>query len=399
MSFLEVFMKFNYKHTLYAGFAGYIVQSIVNSFVPLLFITFQKSYSLPLSRITLLITINFLIQLVIDLLSAGFIDRIGYRASILLAHSCVIVGFICLVTLPEICPDPFAGILISVAVYAVGGGLIEVLISPIIEACPTKNKESTMSMLHSFYCWGCVGVILFSTLFFTFFGTGHWKILTLLWLIIPTANLLLFSRVPIYSLHEEGQSGLSLLALCRQKIFWLFVLMMICAGASEQAVSQWASAFAETGLGIKKTIGDLVGPMSFSILMGLSRLLYGKWGDRLDLNRCMKLSCGLCILSYLCISLTSLPVLGLIGCGLCGFSVGILWPGTFSRASSMIPRGGTAMFALLALAGDLGCSGGPTLAGFISCACGSNLRIGILSAIIFPVILLLALLKKPARQN
>ena len=256
-----------------------------------------------------------------------------------------------------------------------------------------------MSMLHSFYCWGCVGVILFSTLFFTFFGTGHWKILTLLWLIIPTANLLLFSRVPIYSLHEEGQSGLSLLALCRQKIFWLFVLMMICAGASEQAVSQWASAFAETGLGIKKTIGDLVGPMSFSILMGLSRLLYGKWGDRLDLNRCMKLSCGLCILSYLCISLTSLPVLGLIGCGLCGFSVGILWPGTFSRASSMIPRGGTAMFALLALAGDLGCSGGPTLAGFISCARGSNLRIGILSAIIFPVILLLALLKKPARQN
>ena len=399
MSFLEVFMKFNYKHTLYAGFAGYIVQSIVNSFVPLLFITFQKSYSLPLSRITLLITINFLIQLVIDLLSAGFIDRIGYRASILLAHSCVIVGFICLVTLPEICPDPFAGILISVAVYAIGGGLIEVLISPIIEACPTKNKEATMSMLHSFYCWGCVGVILFSTLFFTFFGTGHWKILTLLWLIIPTANLLLFSRVPIYSLHEEGQSGLSLLALCRQKIFWLFVLMMICAGASEQAVSQWASAFAETGLGIKKTIGDLIGPMSFSILMGLSRLLYGKWGDRLDLNRCMKLSCGLCILSYLCISLTSLPVLGLIGCGLCGFSVGILWPGTFSRASSMIPRGGTAMFALLALAGDLGCSGGPTLAGFVSSACGSNLRIGILSAIIFPVILLLALLKKPARQN
>lgn len=399
MSFLEVFMKFNYKHTLYAGFAGYIVQSIVNSFVPLLFITFQKSYSLPLSRITLLITINFLIQLVIDLLSAGFIDRIGYRASILLAHSCVIVGFICLVTLPEICPDPFAGILISVAVYAIGGGLIEVLISPIIEACPTKNKEATMSMLHSFYCWGCVGVILFSTLFFTFFGTGHWKILTLLWLIIPTANLLLFTRVPIYSLHEEGQSGLSLLALCRQKIFWLFVLMMICAGASEQAVSQWASAFAETGLGIKKTIGDLVGPMSFSILMGLSRLLYGKWGDRLDLNRCMKLSCGLCILSYLCISLTSLPVLGLIGCGLCGFSVGILWPGTFSRASSMIPRGGTAMFALLALAGDLGCSGGPTLAGFVSSACGSNLRIGILSAIIFPVILLLALLKKPARQN
>lgn len=245
-------MKFNYKHTLYAGFAGYIVQSIVNSFVPLLFITFQKSYSLPLSRITLLITINFLIQLVIDLLSAGFIDRIGYRASILLAHSCVIVGFICLVTLPGICPDPFAGILISVAVYAIGGGLIEVLISPIIEACPTKNKEATMSMLHSFYCWGCVGVILFSTLFFTFFGTGHWKILTLLWLIIPTANLLLFTRVPIYSLHEEGQSGLSLLALCRQKIFWLFVLMMICAGASEQAVSQWASAFAETGLGIKK---------------------------------------------------------------------------------------------------------------------------------------------------
>ena len=236
-----------YKHTERACFIGYIVQAVVNNFVPLLFLTFQNQFGIPLSQVTVLITLNFLLQLAVDGASVFFIDRIGYRASILLEHSCVIVGFICLVTLPEICPDPFAGILISVAVYAIGGGLIEVLISPIIEACPTKNKEATMSMLHSFYCWGCVGVLLFSTLFFTFFGTGHWKILTLLWLIIPTANLLLFTRVPIYSLHEEGQSGLSLLALCRQKIFWLFVLMMICAGASEQAVSQWASAFAESG--------------------------------------------------------------------------------------------------------------------------------------------------------
>lgn len=380
-------MKNNYKMTMYACFIGYIVQAVVNSFVPLLFVTFQTEYHIPLTQITLLITVNFVIQLVVDLLSAGFVDKIGYRASAIIAHACAGTGIFLLTLLPELFSYPFYGILLAVMVYAIGGGLIEVLISPVLEACPTDNKESAMSLLHSFYCWGCTGVVLLSTLFFALFGTSHWKILALIWVLLPTANLILFTKVPIYSLHEEGESGMSISELFRVKVFWLLMAMMLCAGASEQAVSQWASTFAEKGLHIQKTVGDLVGPMMFSVLMGLSRLIYGKYGEKLNLDRFMKGSCVLCVASYLCISLVPVPIVGLIGCAICGFSVGIMWPGTFSKASAAIKRGGTVLFAMLALAGDLGCSGGPTLVGFVSSAFSGNLRLGILTAIVFPVLL------------
>lgn len=394
-------MKFNYKTTMYACFTGYIVQAIVNSFVPLLFVTFQKSYNIPLSKITLLITVNFAIQLIIDMLSAGFIDRIGYRASVIIAHICAVMGLGMLTFLPEIFEDHFTGIIISVVIYAIGGGLIEVLISPIIEACPTDNKESTMSLLHSFYCWGCTGVVLVSTIFFKIFGIENWKILTLILLIIPIVNIILFAKVPIYSLHEEGECGFTMRELFREKIFWILMLMMLCAGASEQAVSQWASTFAEQGLGVSKALGDLIGPMLFSVLMGISRLIYGRYGERMDLDRFMRYSTILCIISYMCISLIRVPIIELIACGICGFSVGIMWPGTFSKASASIRRGGTVMFAMLALAGDLGCSGGPTLVGMVSSALDNNLRIGILSGIIFPIILILTLIiiKKVSVNN
>lgn len=384
-------MKNNYKMTMYACFIGYIVQAVVNSFVPLLFVTFQTEYHIPLTQITLLITVNFVIQLVVDLLSAGFVDKIGYRASAIIAHACAGTGIFLLTILPELFSYPFYGILLAVMVYAIGGGLIEVLISPILEACPTDNKESAMSLLHSFYCWGCTGIVLLSTLFFSVFGTSHWKILALIWVLLPTANLILFTKVPIYSLHEEGESRMSISELFRVKVFWLLMAMMLCAGASEQAVSQWASTFAEKGLHIQKTVGDLVGPMMFSVLMGLSRLIYGKYGEKFNLDRFMKGSCVLCVASYLCISLVPVPIVGLIGCAICGFSVGIMWPGTFSKASAAIKRGGTVLFAMLALAGDLGCSGGPTLVGFVSSAFSGNLRLGILTAIVFPVLLLAGL--------
>lgn len=383
-------MTFDYKKTTYACFTGYIVQAIVNSFVPLLFVTFQKSYHIPIEQITLLITVNFMIQLLIDMLSAGFIDRIGYRASVIIAHICAALGLALLTVLPELCANHFVGILIAVCIYAVGGGLIEVLISPIIEACPTDNKEAAMSLLHSFYCWGCTGVVLISTLFFTIFGIVHWKVLTLFWTIIPIGNMILFTRVPIYSLTDEGDKGMSIKELFREKIFWVLMLMMVCSGASEQAVSQWASTFAEEGLGIAKTLGDLVGPMTFSILMGLSRLIYGKYGNRIDLDKFMKGSCVLCIASYLCISIVPVPIVELIGCGICGFSVGIMWPGTFSKASVALKRGGTLLFAMLALAGDLGCSSGPTLVGFVSGAAG-DMRFGILAGIVAPVLLLVGI--------
>lgn len=388
-------MTFDYKKTTYACFTGYIVQAIVNSFVPLLFVTFQKSYHIPIEQITLLITVNFMIQLLVDMLSAGFIDRIGYRASVIIAHICAALGLALLTALPELCANHFVGILIAVCIYAIGGGLIEVLISPIIEACPTDNKEAAMSLLHSFYCWGCTGVVLISTLFFTIFGIEHWKVLTLFWTIIPIGNMILFTKVPIYSLTDEGDKGMSIKELFREKIFWVLMLMMVCSGASEQAVSQWASTFAEEGLGIAKTMGDLVGPMTFSILMGLSRLIYGKYGDRIDLDKFMKGSCVLCIASYLCISIVPIPIVELIGCGICGFSVGIMWPGTFSKASVALKRGGTLLFAMLVLAGDLGCSSGPTLVGFVTGAAG-DMRLGILAGIVAPVLLLVGIYRYKA---
>lgn len=393
--------KNNYQLTMYACFIGYIVQAIVNNFLPLLFVTFQKTYSIPLTQITLLITLNFGIQLVIDMLSTGFVDKIGYRASAIIAHVCSAAGLVLLTVLPEAFPDPFAGILIAVFIYAIGGGLIEVLISPILEACPTDNKEKAMSLLHSFYCWGHVGVVLISTLFFTLFGIENWKILAVCWAVVPAVNIILFAKAPIYSLHEEGETGLTLKQLFTRKVFWVMMLMMLCAGASEQAVSQWASTFAEQGLGVSKTIGDLAGPMSFAALMGLSRLLYGKFGDKLDLDKFTRMSCLLCIAAYLCISLVPLPAVGLVGCAVCGFSVGIMWPGTFSKASAAVKGGGTALFAMLALAGDVGCSGGPTLTGFISGCFNGGLRAGILAAIVFPVLLLIGiqLAKKLANNS
>lgn len=389
-------MKDKFKGTMYACFIGYIVQAVVNNFAPLLFLTFEKEYGIPLSQITMLITFNFGIQLVIDLLSAKFIDKIGYRTAIVAAHVFSAVGLISLTFLPGLLPNSFVGLLIAIVIYAIGGGLIEVLISPIMESCPSDNKEKAMSLLHSFYCWGHVGVVALSTLFFAVFGIENWKILAIIWALIPIANSIFFTRVPIAPLIEEGETGMTIKELVKNSTFWVLMLMMVCSGASEQGVSQWASTFAEKGLNVSKTIGDLAGPMAFALLMGASRAIFGKFGDKFDLDRFMLGSSILCILSYLCISLAPSSVVSLIGCSLCGLSVGIMWPGSFSKASAALKNGGTALFALLALAGDVGCSAGPTLVGFVSDAASDNLKLGILSGIIFPILLVagILLLKK-----
>lgn len=381
--------KNEYNKTIRSCFVAYIVQAIVNNFVPLLFLTFQRTYDIPLSQITMLITFNFGVQLLVDLLSVSFVDRLGYRFCMVLAHILSAAGLIFLTVLPEILPSAFAGILTAVMIYAIGGGLLEVLVSPVVESCPSDNKEKAMSMLHSFYCWGHMGVVLISTVFFSAFGITNWKILAVLWAIVPLVNAAAFTKVPIRSLMEEGETGLSLKELLTMKTFWILLIMMICAGASEQGVSQWASTLAEKGLGITKTAGDLAGPMAFAVLMGASRAFYGKYGDRISLDRFMVLSSLLCIASYLGISLLGMPQLSLVCCALCGLSVGIMWPGTFSKAAAALPKGGTAMFALLALGGDVGCSGGPTLVGFVSELFGGDLKKGILAGVVFPVLLLL----------
>ena len=378
-------IKNDYGHTIYASYVGYITQAIVNNFVPLLFLTFQSQYDISLEMLGLLVTINFGVQLFVDFIAAKFIDKIGYRIAIVAAHIFSGAGLIGLAVFPEILP-PYAGIVLAIVFYAVGGGILEVLVSPIVEACPTTKKEAAMSLLHSFYCWGHVFVVLASTLFFTLAGIENWKWMAVIWSVVPFANAVYFSLVPIANIVEDGK-GMSIKELFKNKTFWFLFLLMICSGASEQGMSQWASAFAESGLKVSKTVGDLAGPCLFALLMGLSRALYAKLSDKISLKAAMVGSGCLCIVCYLLAAFAPHPALGLIGCAVCGFSVGIMWPGTFSLASNSLPAGGTAMFAFLALAGDLGCGSGPTIVGSVAERFGDDLKMGVLSAIVFPILL------------
>lgn len=388
----------NYNHTIYACYIGYITQAIVNNFVPLLFLTFATDYQLSLDRITLITTINFLVQLLVDLLAVKVVDKIGYRPCLVFGHMCAAAGLVGLAFLPKLLGNAYAGVMSSVVLYAIGGGLMEVLISPVVEACPTKKKEAAMSLLHSFYCWGHVGVVVLSTCFFQIFGISNWKMLACIWAIVPLINCFYFALVPIYPIVSEEEK-LSLKNLLGQKAFWLLIVLMICAGASEQAMSQWASAFAESALKVSKTVGDMAGPCAFAVLMGTARALYGKYSDRLPLMKMMKGSALLCIGCYLLASLVDNPILSLIGCALCGASVGIFWPGTFSVAAVRLPGGGTAMYALMALAGDLGCSSGPSVVGFVANAMNGDLKTGVLVAIVFPIVMLLGLTRVRYRSS
>ena len=380
----------SYEHTIYASYIGYITQAVVNNLAPLLFLTFASSYNLSLAQITMITTINFLTQLIVDLICAKVIDRIGYRVSVVFAHVCAVLGLVGMAFLPDLLGNAYVGLIAAVIMYAIGGGIIEVLISPIVEACPTKKKEAAMSLLHSFYCWGHVGVVLLSTAFFAVFGIDNWKVLACLFSVIPLFNALYFSLVPIYPI-VEGHEKLEFRELLSKKAFWLLVVMMVCAGASEQAMSQWASAFAESGLRVSKTVGDLLGPCAFAVFMGTARALYGKYSEQIPLKKMMVGSAVLCIICYLTAVFGGHPVLGLIGCALCGFSVGIFWPGTFSIAAWELPGGGTAMYALMALAGDLGCSSGPTVVGMVADRMHGDLKSGILVAILFPICMLACL--------
>jgi len=383
-------MKKNYHKTLIASYLGFIVQAITANFTPLLFLKFHTDYDISLGRIALIPTVFFLTQLLIDLFCAKFVDRIGYRRSVVVSEIACAAGLSGLAVLPGLFPDPFAGILICVMVYAVGSGLIEVLVSPIVEACPFDNKDAVMSLLHSFYCLGSVGVILLSSLFFTFFGIDRWRILACLWALIPLYNIYNFMTCPIEHLTEDG-AGMTIGALFKTPLFWLAIVLMFCAGASELSMSQWASAYTEAALGFSKTIGDLAGPCMFAVTMGISRVIYGKFGQNMNLPRFMTGSGILCLLCYLLASLSSNPVVGLIGCIFCGFSVGIMWPGAISITSPRLPQGGTALFALLAMAGDLGGAFGPSLVGIVTQKTGDSLQTGMLAGSVFPLLLIITL--------
>lgn len=384
-------MQLTYAATLRTCFTASMVQAIINTFITLLFVTFQQDYGVSLEWIAALISTNFLLQLVVDLISARFLDKVGYRVASVVAHILAAVGLVELAVLPELIPAK-AGIAIAVVTYALGGGLLEVIVSPMAEACPTENKERTMSFLHSFYCWGHMTMIIVSTIFFVVFGIQHWKILAVIWALVPLTNAFFLARVPMAPLLPPDTATATIRELFSKKIFYLMLVYMVCAGASELTVSQWSSALAEEGLGVSKTVGDLAGPLFFALLMGISRVLFSRLGDRMPLHRFMIFSAILCVLCYLVIALAPSAAVALIACGICGFSVGIFWPGTFSMASKTIRNGGTPMFALLALGGDLGCAVGPAVAGFVSGHAGGDLRRGILVGAIFPAIMLATLL-------
>lgn len=398
-------MKLTYKHTLIASYLSYIVQAIVNNLSPLLYVTFREQLGISFAQISLLITVNFALQIVIDLSSTLFIDRIGYRASVSIAEALTVVGLLSLGALPLLMQNKFAALIIATTLSAVGGGLIEVVVSPIVEAIPGDEKSSAMSILHSFYCWGQAGVILLSTLYFVLFGFSRWYILPMLWAVVPLIALLLCLRVPIATLPKD-EGGAPALRLFRDPTFLLMLVIMIAAGASELAMSQWASFFAEQGLHISKTLGDLFGPCCFALLMGLGRLCYGIFGKHMRLERWIFASFILCLFSYLLVVFAPSPVLSLAACALTGLSVALLWPGTYSLGAKHLPYGGTLMFALFAFAGDIGCTIGPDVVGLISEAVTdgalpslaalladntveAGLKAGMLFASVFPLVAIL----------
>lgn len=381
----------NYRKTQIACYLGFITQAISTNFAPLLFLTFKDSYGISIEKIALIPFVFYLTQLLVDFAATKFVDKIGYRICVVVSQVVSSAGLVLMAVLPEILPVPFIGILISVIFYAIGSGLVEVLVSPIVEACPFENKDGMMSLLHSFYCWGAVGVILGSTLFFTVFGIEKWKILTLIWALVPLVNAFNFATCPIERLLEDGES-LSIRKLLSLPMFWLMILLMVCSGASEASMAQWASAFTQLALGVSKTIGDLSGPCLFAVFMGVSRMLYGKMSDKLNLTKTMLLCGIMCVICYLLASISPMSFFSLVGCALCGLAVGIMWPGTISLSSQKCSKGGTAMFAFLALAGDLGATVSPAMVGSISEMAGGNLKIGLLVSTIFPFFLVVGLI-------
>ena len=387
----------SYKSTRMACYRGYIVQGIVNNISPLFFVIFQREFGISYAMISSLILFNFVTQILVDLLCVRFVDRIGYRAAAVLAHICGTLGLVLLGLLPRVLPAPFAGLAVATIISAIGGGMIEVIISPIVDSLPADAKDARMSLLHSFYCWGQVAVVLLTTLAVRLLGESLWWALPLFWAVLPAYNCVTFATVPLLpTVPEEEKSPLQ--DLFRSRTFILAMVLMLCAGASELAMSQWSSLFAEKALGVPKVMGDLLGPCLFAVFMGIGRTIYGLWGDRMDLGKALLSTAVLCVGCYLGAALFPVPLLSLLCCGLCGFSISLMWPGVLSDTAAAYPKGGTAMFGVLAVCGDLGCSAGPALTGAVSdLALGwgwaeqGGLKAGMLAAAVFPLVLIACL--------
>lgn len=395
--------KTNYKSTRIACYVGYVTQAITCNLAPLFYVIFSENYNVSRTQIGQIVLIMFIVQLAVDLVSVRLIPKFGVRALCLTAHAMAAAGLCMLAILPRIM-SPFPGILISIITSSVGSGLIEVLISPIVNALPAEESGShSLAFLHSFYCWGQAGVVLISTLAMFAIGRERWYVLPVFWALIPFLNMFAFTRVPLCEIDSEESSGA--VSLLRSPMFLVAFLVMICSGASEQAMSQWASYFAEAGLGVTKTFGDIFGPCMFAVFMAIGRVLYGVFGERLSVSKCLAFCGGVTVVSYLIAVFSPIPVLSLAGCALCGFGVSLMWPGTLDLSAKRFPRGGSAMFALLAFGGDVGCSAGPFITGLVSDAAKGDaveslssafgvssgqiaLKLGLFAVIVFPVMLI-----------
>lgn len=398
-------MTKNFRHTSVACYLGYVTQALIITFPSLLFTVFFNKFNINLSELGILIIITFIIQLLMDLLSATFVNKTGYRMPAVIAHLFSFLGLVLLAILPNIMPSHrYIAVSVPIFISSIGGGLIEVLISPIMEGLPNEKKAKSMSFLHSFFCWGQLGTVLLSTLYFYIAGIDKWYFLPVIWSLIPLFNMFYFMKVPLPE-PEKGEKIMGVKKLLSTKFFFFFLLLMLCSGAAEQAMSQWASLFAETGLGVSKTTGDILGLSFFATLMGVARLYYGIKGKGENLSRLILYSGILCVFSYLLTVFSPYPVLSLVGCALTGLSVGIMWPGAISIATEHFD-GGTAMFALLAFSGDLGCSLGPGLVGIMSDWFGKGiislpffsgdivqqgLKFGLMIATVFPILLVFAI--------
>ncbi len=393
--------RLTYQHTQAACFIGSMIQAVNCCFVPLLFVSFQQEFGLSLEKVTLLITANFLVQLLADALGASLVDRIGHRVCIVAGQLLSALGLASLAIFPYIFPTPLTGLLSSVVLIAISGGITEVLLSPIQEACPTKNKEAAMSLMHSFFCWGSMAVAAISTGLFALLGRENWGWVCGIWAVLPLCNALFFSQVPLGTIVEAGKT-MTILQLLKSGTFWLLLVLMMLSGASETVISQWASALAETGLGVSKVVADLAGPCLFALCMGVGRVLHVKLSDKIKIEKYLLVSAVLCIVGYGLVVLPNNAAVNLLGCGICGFAVAVMWPGSLSLAAQRMPLGGTAMFGLLAVGGDIGCTLGPTMTGFLSGQFDDNLKVGIAAAAVFPIALVLAVLvlkKIPNQQQ
>jgi len=385
-----------YKKTIYACYRGYITQAIIVNLSPLFFVIFQDNYNVSFVTLGSIVLLNFITQMLTDIAAIKFVEKVGYRVAAVTAHALASAGLLMLGFLPMIMPI-IPALVISTVIFAVGGGLLEVLVSPIVDSVPGEAKESSMSLLHAFYCWGQVMVVLVTTLLLFLIGNKNWSIIPMMWAILPIYNLITFLKVPIIPPLSENER-MPIKKLLKSKIFLIALLMMLCAGASELAIAQWASLFTEKALGVSKTAGDVLGPCFFGIMMGVGRTIYGVYGQKVRLLRVMILSAILCVISYIAASVSQNAAVSLVGCALCGLAVSLMWPGMLSMVAAKYTSGGAAMFGIMAIFGDVGCSVGPWLVGVVSQMCSglgaeSALRYGILAATIFPVIMILGLLR------